>query len=492
MTAPMRVPPNALEAERAVLAGILLEREAIHVVAEILRDREDFYGEANGRVYDAMRVLHGRGQPIDHTTLREELMRSGMLARIGGDEYLFAITSSLPSVENIEAHASIVREKARVRALLMACHDIAAKGYGDYGDAATYFDRAEATVFALSGAESRRGGPRLVDPVEMMRHIQDVVDGKVEPDGLSTGIACLDRATDGTQPGESIVIGGGTGQGKSSLAMGVAFHAAEKTGKPALYVSQEMPRKLCQLRLLAMVSGVNAKSIRRGRLTPDDWRKIATASKRIADTKFLITDDVGMTIDQVRSQARRVAAQYGGMAAVVVDYLQILGESGDKGRSREREVAAASVGCKRLAVELDTRVFTLSQLNRGVDDRPDKWPQVSDLRESGAIEQDADQIWLPHRPGYYAAQMSKEQAPPQRGRVRSTIQPGEDDGRAFIILGKQRGGGPGVVNLMFDGPSTRFYDPHDDGRDDVTIRGVPHYTEGRPDDSDGDGEPWSE
>ena len=492
MTAPMRIPPNALEAERAVLAGILLERDAMDVVAEVIADSLDFYSQANGHVYDAMRVLHGRGSPIDHTTLREELMRSGMLARIGGDEFLFAITSRFPTVENVEAHANIVREKARVRALLTVCHEISAAGYGDYGDATTYFDRAEAAVFALAGTESRKGGPQAVDVSAMMRRIQDVANGLVEADGLTTGIACLDTATGGTLPGESIVIGGGTGQGKSSLALCAAFAAACKTGLPSFYVSLEMPKWQCEQRLLAMVSGVDAKAIRKGRLTPDDWRKLAVASQRIENITFIIDDTAGLTIDQVRSRSRRIAAKHGGIASVVVDYLQIMGESGDKHRGREREVATASMGCKRLAKELETRVFVLSQLNRGVDERPDKWPQVSDLRESGAIEQDADQIWLPHRPGYYAAQMSKEQAPPQRGRAKSTIQPGEDDGRAFIILGKQRSGSPGVVSLMFDGPSTRFYDPHDGMRPDAQVRGEPHYTEGRPDDSDGDGSPWED
>ena len=494
MTAPMRIPPNALEAERAVLAGLVLERDAMDVVAEILPMGDEFYSEANARIYEAMRALHGRGQPIDTTTLREELVRTARLAAVGGDEYIFSLISSLPVVENIEAHAGLVLEKARIRSLITACHELSACAYADYGDAGKFFDHAESAIFALTTMSSvKQSGPEVVDATNIVRRIQDIGEGKAPSQGMTTGIEALDRATSGMYRGDLIVVGADTGQGKSSLAMGAAWAACEEQNEPALFYSMEMQKNMCEDRLMAMVSHVDSKLIRAGRISNDDWRRIARASERINARKFLIDAEPGLNFDAIRSRSRRVASKLGRLSVIVVDYLQIMGESGAKDRSREREVAGASGAMKRLAKELDCVVILLSQMNRGVTARPDKWPEIRDLRESGAIEQDADTIWMPYRPGVYAAAMSREQSQPSKyGRAQqSSIKAGEDDGSAKVIIGKQRSGSPGVVSLMFDGPSTRFYDPNQGRRPEATFRGVPDHVGGDPEDS-GDGESFQE
>jgi len=492
----MRVPPNALDAERAVLCGIMLEAPAFDVVRDVLRDRDDFYGEANAVVFDAAVALASKSQPIDHTTLRDELARSGKLAAIGGDEYLFALAASLPIVENIAAHASIVREKAAVRALITACHEISAAGYGDYGDLDTLSNDVESRILGALGSQKRSGGPVVVDCIDMMREITDAHEGKVNPNGHPTGIKALDDFTTGAHPGDVIVIAGRPGMGKSALGMGALFAAAEHTGLPAPYFSLEMQTRKCRRRLLSMLSGVDGHSIKKGRLRNESWPLLAHASQRISDSKFMIDAQSNITMPEIRSRSRRLAAKHGGLAGIVVDYIQLMEGASDE-RSREREIAKISRGLKTLAMEINCPVYVLSQLNRACEERPDKRPQVSDLRESGAIEQDADAIWLLYRRGYYAAQMAKEEAngnaaPVSKFKPRCIIQPGEDDGKGEIIVGKQRDGSPGVVRVRFEGPCTRYID-----NDFVQPRapsfqyGVPDPVGGDSEDS-GDGEPFQE
>lgn len=495
MTEAMRIPPNAIDAERSVLGGIMLEPTAFDVVAGVLRDREDFYAQANALIFDAMRAITKRSLPIDHTTLRDELVRTSKIAQVGGDEYLFALTNVLPTVENIEAHAGIVREKAIVRRLIAACHEIAATGYGDYGSIESYRDRSESMIFKAIASSESNVGPAPVDIVALMRRVQDAASGKIDPNGHTTGIDALDAFTTGAYQGDLIVVAGRPGMGKSALGMGAGFAACEATKLPALYYSLEMQRDKCERRLLSMISGVDGGSIRRGRITDSGWRHITHASQRIDASKFQIDAQPGLTLSDIRSRSRRVASKHGGLACLVVDYLQLMNGAGDES-SREQEISKISRGLKTLAKELQCPIYALSQLNRSCEERPDKRPQVSDLRESGAIEQDADSIWLLYRRGYYAAQMAKEeaegtQAPQSKFKPRCTIQPGEDDGKGDIIVGKQRDGATGVVRVRFDGPCTRYVDVG-------FVQPNPGYADpyahigGSPDDGSGDGEPFND
>lgn len=439
----MRVPPNSLEAERAVLGGILLENHAISTVVEILSS-EDFYSQANHTIFDAMAAIYNKGQPVDHITLREHLAQAGKLALVGGDEYLLSLTDTIPSVENIEHHAKIVAEKAVIRRLITACHEIAASGYGDYGEYEKFLDQAEKSVFDV--AKERAKNPYEILRTVLLKTFDTITENanrKRTITGLPTGFYELDELTSGMNPGDLIIIAGRPGMGKTAFALNVAVNASSSqhhgTGYcPVAVFSLEMPKEQLAQRMLANEAKVDSKRMRQGRLLQDDWRNLAVAAGKLSELPIFIDDTAAISLLEVRAKARRIKAEHG-LSLIVIDYLQLM-RSGSKTDSREQEISEISRTLKALAKDLGIPIIALSQLNRAVETRSgkDKRPQLSDLRESGAIEQDADTIWFVYRDEVY---------------FQDTTQ---DRGIAEIIVGKQRAGATGTCRLRFIAENTRF------------------------------------
>ncbi len=432
-----RVPPNALEAERAVLGGVLLANEAMNVVVEILT-QEDFYSQANAVIYESMRMLASRSQPIDQVTLRAELVHQQKLQAVGGDEYLFALTNTIPTVSNIEAHAKIVNDKAVVRRLITACHEIAASGYGDYGELENFLDKAESSVFNVAKQRARNPYEHVKDVV--MRTFEEINEMAKRGDvitGIPTGFDRVDQMTAGMHPGDLIIIAGRPGMGKTSFALNVGLNACVARRKATAIFSLEMPKEQLVKRMLCSEARVDGTRMRTGQLTKDDWPKLANAAGILSELPIWIDDTPAITLLELRAKARRLQSESKeGLGLIVIDYLQLM-RSGSKTDSREQEISEISRNLKALAKELSVPVIALSQLNRGVESRTDKRPQLSDLRESGAIEQDADTIWFVYRDEVYN-------------------QDTQDRGVAEIVIGKQRAGPTGTARVRFFNEYTRF------------------------------------
>jgi replicative DNA helicase len=435
---PSRIPPNDLSAERAVLGGILLENDALNVVLEIPLGADDFYSDANARIFECMAQLFAAGQPVDTVTLRERLATGNRLHAIGGDEYLFSLTNTIPTVSNIEAHAKIVREKAIIRRLIVACHETAALGYGDYGSMEEFLDQAERSIFNVAKHRLRSPYEHITDVVvRSFEAITRAAELKQHITGLPTGFERLDKMTAGMHPGDLIIIAGRPAMGKTAFALNVALNACRMRKSPAVFFSLEMPKEQLANRLLCSEARVDAGKLRTGFLARDDWPKLTAAAGTLSDLPIWLDDTPGLTLMEVRAKTRRLKAEHG-LSLIVIDYLQLM-RAGVKTDSREQEISEISRSLKGMAKELELPVIALSQLNRGVESRgnKDKRPQLSDLRESGAIEQDADTIMFIYRDEVYNPESTEK-------------------GIAEIIIGKQRNGPIGTVKLTFLGKHTRF------------------------------------
>ena len=435
---PSRVPPNDLTAERAVLGGILLENDAMNTVLELPLTPDDFYSDANARIFESMSQLFAAGQPVDTITLRERLAIANRLHAIGGDEYLFSLTNTIPTVANIEAHAKIVREKAVIRRLIMACHEVAANGYGDYGSMEEFLDQAERSIFNIAKHRLRTPYEHITDVVvRSFEAITKAAELKQHITGLPTGFERLDRMTAGMHPGDLIIIAGRPAMGKTAFALNVALNACRMRKSAAVVFSLEMPKEQLANRLLCSEAKVDAGKLRTGYLSRDDWPKLTAAAGTLSDLPFWLDDTPGLTLMELRAKARRLKAEHD-LGLIVIDYLQLM-RAGTKTDSREQEISEISRSLKGLAKELGIPVIALSQLNRSVESRgnKDKRPQMSDLRESGAIEQDADTIWFIYRDEVYNPESTEK-------------------GIAEVIVGKQRAGATGTVKCLFQREYTRF------------------------------------
>ena len=433
-----RVPPHSLEAERGVLGGVLLDNEALHVVLQLLK-KDDFYSEANARLFDAIGALYSAGTPIDTITLRSEIVSRGQLQSVGGDEYLLELTNTIPTVANIEAHARIVRERALVRRLILACHEIAAQGYGDYGDTVEFLDTAEKAIFDVAQQQVRSPYEHIKDVVlRTFKQIHEAAERGERITGLPSGFTELDDKTAGMHPGDLIIVAGRPGMGKTAFALNVATNAVLQKKAVVAVFSLEMPKEQLVRRMLCSEARVDGSRLRSGQLWREDWPKLARAAGALSELPVFIDDTPGITMTELRAKCRRLKTQED-LALVVVDYLQLM-RSGSKNDSREQEISEISRSLKNLAKELGIPVIALSQLNRGVESRAakDKRPQLSDLRESGAIEQDADTILFIYRDEVY-----NRDAPENRNR-------------AEIIIGKQRAGPTGIVHCAYFNEYTRF------------------------------------
>ena len=440
--AAVKMPPHSIEAEQSVLGGLMLDNEAWDRVAEKVVE-QDFYLRAHRFIFAAMSRLAEASQPIDIITVSENLEANQQLDDVGGFAYLGEIAKNTPSAANILAYADIVRERAVVRDMISVAHDIADAGYDPQGrTSAELLDFAETKVFKI--AEQRANANEGPEPISsILAKTIDKIDelyknpSKGGITGVSTGYIDLDKMTNGLQPSDLIIVAARPSMGKTTFAMNLCEHAALASDKPVLIFSLEMPSEQIMMRMLASLGRVDQTKIRTGQLDDNDWARVASAIQLLnAEGKMYIDDGSGLTPTEVRSRARRVAREHGGLSMIMVDYLQLMTVPG-MSENRTLEIAEISRSLKALAKELKVPVVALSQLNRSLEQRADKRPVNSDLRESGSIEQDADLIMFIYRDEVY-----NDNSP--------------DKGTAEVIIGKQRNGPIGRVRLVFHGQHSRF------------------------------------
>ncbi|MHB8764977.1 MAG: replicative DNA helicase [Deferrisomatales bacterium] len=430
-----RVPPHSLEAECGVLGAILLNNDILTHVAEVVQ-RDDFYRSGHRLIYEAMVELYERGSPMDLVTVTEALRQKGALEKAGGATHLASLTSQVPSVENAVHYANIVRERSILRRLIWVSTEIANEGYGADSDVEVFLDRAEQAIFEVTARKTRPAFTRVKDILrDSFAKIEELYAKKDLVTGVPTGYHDLDQLTAGLQPSDLIIVAGRPGTGKTSFVLNIAQHAAISGGLPVGFFSLEMSKEQLVMRMLCSEARVDSHRLRRGMLRDADWPKLTRAAGALAEAPIFIDDTPGISTLDLRAKSRRLKSEHG-LGLVIVDYLQLMRGRGNYD-VREQEISEISRSLKGLAKELSVPVIALSQLNRGVESRSDKRPMISDLRESGAIEQDADVIMFIYRDDLY----NKDSA---------------DKGIAEIIVGKQRHGPTDTVKLAFLAEFTTF------------------------------------
>lgn len=426
--------PHSIDAERAVLGAMLLNADAIAQAVQTLGS-VDFYRPAHQHVFDAVSGLFASGEPADPVTVAEELKRHNLLDPIGGAVGLVELQASAPSSANVAHYARIVEEAAIRRKLIAVGSDVSSLGYDGPGDVDKAVDQAETLVFAVAERrirDSMMPMHQLIGPV--LDRTEQLYENKGEITGTPTGFPDLDRLLGGLQPGALTVIGARPATGKTALALAITAHAAKTT--PTLLFSLEMSHLELTQRLLCAASSVDSRRIRTGQLTDGDWSRISAGVGKLGEAQLWIDDNPNLTVMEIRAKARRLRSEVGSLGLVVVDYLQLMSGS-RRVESRNLEVSEISRGLKVLARELDCPVVALSQLSRGVESRVDKRPTLADLRDSGAVEQDADVVAFIYRDALY-----------DREKV--------DDGSTELIIAKHRNGPTGVVHLTFIPRFARF------------------------------------
>lgn len=431
-----RMPPHSLEAEQSVLGAILLDRDALLQVAEVLRV-EDFYREAHRLIYSACLDLEARGEAVDLLTVTEELRRRGELEAVGGASYLTTLTTVVPSVANAGHYARIVAQKAALRQLIQVARRIAERAYDEDGDVIEIIDEAERLILQVAGGRYREGFVSIKEVlVNTFQQLERVASHKGEVTGLPT-FSDLDRLLSGLQPSDLIICAARPGMGKTSFCLNIAQNVAVKKKVPVAIFSLEMSRDQVVQRMLAAEAMVEQHRLRTGYLKEDDWARLVSAASLLAEAPIYIDDTPAITVMEVRAKARRLQAECG-LGLVVIDYLQLM-QAHRRVDNRQQEIALISRALKALARELNVPVLVLSQLNRGVEQRQDKRPVMADLLESGAIEADADVIIFLYRPQYYDPDTDKK-------------------GIAEVIVAKHRNGPVGTVEMAFLPEFTKFVD----------------------------------
>ncbi len=439
----LKLPPNSVEAEQSVLGGLLLENEALDKIADVL-NQSDFYRHDHRLIYTHIAKLIEQNRPADIVTVAESLENTAELSSIGGIAYLGALAQNTPTAANIRRYAEIVRERSIMRKLVEVGSGIAESAYNPQGrDAQQLLDEAEAKIFKI--AESgNRGSQGFVNIQSLLPQVADRIDFLYQREnqgsvtGVPTGFDDLDERTSGFQPGDLIIVAGRPSMGKTAFSLNVAENVALDTKKAVAVFSMEMGATQLATRMIGSVGRLDQHRMRNGNLEDEDWARLTTALGKLNDAPIFIDEGAGLSSFDVRARARRLHRQTGGLGLIVVDYLQLMsGTSGRVSENRATEISEISRSLKSLAKELDVPVVALSQLNRSVEQRPDKRPVMSDLRESGAIEQDADLILFIYRDEVYNPDS-------------------EYKGTAEIIIAKQRNGPIGRVRLTFLGQHTRF------------------------------------
>ncbi|MEE8509876.1 MAG: replicative DNA helicase [candidate division NC10 bacterium] len=436
-----RIPPQNVDAEIAVLGAVLLDRDALVKAFEVLRP-EHFYREAHQKVFAACQALFERNEPVDLITLANELTGRHQLEDMGGNQYLISLAEAVPTAANVVYHASIVRGKALLRELISAGTSIVSSCYEDTEPTEAMLDLAEKRIFEVSKDRVRPSFRPIKSVLKStFEDIERLYSRKGHVTGVPTGFTDLDNLTGGFQHSDLIIIAGRPSMGKTSLALGIVMHAAMEEGIPTAIFSLEMSMSHVVQRMLCAEARVEAYRLRTGRLGDKDWPKLTTAAGRLSEASIHIDDTPSMNVLELRAKARRVKAEHG-IGLLAIDYLQLL-KGGGRFESRQQEMTEICRSLKALAKELEIPIVALSQLSRAVEARDNKRPQLADLRESGAIEQDADLVAFIYRPGYYKAL----QAPDEK-----------ENYEAELIVAKQRNGPTGPVSLTFRREYMRFED----------------------------------
>lgn len=434
-----RIPPQNLEAEQSILGGLMLDAQSWDQIGDLLK-AEDFYKPGHQALFNTIKSLIHKNQPVDLITVSNFLQSENMLASAGGPEYLIDLVNKTVTTANIASHAKIVHEKALLRKSIQLASEVIDQAFAeDFASVDEFIDSSESKFFQLGEVRQIDG---LVGPMDLvkksMMRIEELYQKKADVTGIATGFTHLDKMTSGLQPGELIILAARPSMGKTALSLNIAQHIALREKKTVAYFSLEMSREAVMMRLLSSEAAVNMKAIRSGKVTDTAWPKLIEAAGLMSEAPIYIDESSSLSPFEIRSRCRRLKAQHG-LDVIMIDYLQMM-KMKEKVESREREVSEISRTLKGLAKELNVPIIALAQLNRGVEGRTEKRPMLSDLRESGSIEQDADIIMMLFREDYY----DKEDPDKQ--------------GNAEIIIGKQRNGPTGTVKLKFEADYARFRD----------------------------------
>ncbi len=433
-----KVPPQNLEAEQSVIGGILLDNQALNSVLEIL-DADAFYSEAHRKIFAAIVELYDKNEPSDLITLSNILKSKNQLDQTGGVSYLSSLADNVPSAANISHYSKIVKEKAILRRLIGTATEILNKSYNSAADIDTVLDEAEHAIFEISENKIRPAFSPFKDIIkESVKTIEKLYERKELVTGVPTGYEKIDDITSGLQKSDLIIIAGRPSMGKTALALNIAQYAALEANTPVAIFSLEMSKEQLALRMLSAEARVDSQRIRRGFLGEADWPRLIAAAGRLSEAQIFIDDSSAISALEMKAKARRLKSEVD-LGLIILDYLQLMRSGSYRETSREQEISEISRSLKALAKELRVPVIALSQLNRKLEDRTNKRPQMADLRDSGAIEQDADLIAFIYRDEVY----DKSEENPEKGM-------------AEIIIGKQRNGPTGMVKLAFQDKFARF------------------------------------
>ena len=431
-----KIPPHDIEAEQAILGCMLTDKDAVISAIEVLKE-DSFYREDNRAIYSAILSLYSRNEPVDIITVKAELVEQGNFERVGGLEYLAELPERVPTTANVEKYIKIFDEKATLRSLIQTSNELIAWGYDESEDVDSIMDMAEKKVFGLSQKKSAKGYTALKDVlVGSFAELEKLYNQKGNVTGITTGFIDLDNKTAGLHNSDLIIIAARPAMGKSAFAINLATNAAIKANVPAVIFNLEMSKEQVGNRILCSEAMVDSNKIRTGQIEDEDWMKLATTLGELSEAPIYIDDTPGISIMEIRAKCRKLKLEKN-IGLIVIDYLQLIQGTGKKNASREQEISEISRSLKILAKELDVPVIALSQLSRTAERRDDKRPMLSDLRESGAIEQDADIVIFLYRDDYYNEDTEKKNV-------------------AEVILAKHRGGSTGTVELAWMPSYTKF------------------------------------
>ena len=431
-----KVPPHDIEAEQAVIGSMLTDKDAVVDAIEILK-ADDFYRQDNKTIYEAILNLYNRGEPIDIITVKAELISIGKFEAVGGLEYIAVLPDKVPTTANVDRYIKIVEEKSILRRLIKASNELIDLGYAETEDVDTIMDQAEKKVFEISQGKNQKGYTPIKDIlVESFAELEKLYNQKEPITGIPTGFADLDYKTAGLHNSDLVLIAARPAMGKSAFALNLATNAAVQAKVPTVIFNLEMSKSQLVSRILCSEAMVDSNKVRTGKIEEDDWVKLATALGPLSEAPIFIDDTPGITVTEIRAKCRKLKMEKN-LGLIVIDYLQLIQGSGKRNSSREQEISEISRSLKILAKELDVPVIALSQLSRAAEQRADHRPMLSDLRESGAIEQDADIVMFLYRDDYYNPDSEKKNI-------------------AEVIMAKHRAGSTGTVELLWLGSYTKF------------------------------------
>ena len=436
--AKLKLQPQSIEAERSVIGALLISSDSWDGVAEVVA-AADFYRPEHRAIFRQIALLVDRGEPVDVVTVSDRLLATGELDAAGGHTYLAELAEQTPTASNVRAYANAVRERSVLRQLINAAQDIASAGFNPEGRSSEELvDEAERLIMQISESGQKAGGPQGMEGLlkGAIDRIEELYSTGGDITGLTTGFIDLDRMTSGLQPSDLVIVAGRPSMGKTSFAMNLIENAALASDRPLMVFSMEMPAEQLVIRMLSSLGRIDQSRVRTGKLEQDDWPRLASATEKLKGTQVFIDDTPALTPTELRSRVRKLVREQGDLGMIMVDYLQLMRVAGSN-EGRTAEISEISRSLKAIAKEFKCPVVALSQLNRSLEQRPNKRPVNSDLRESGAIEQDADVIMFIYRDEVY-----NEDSP--------------DKGVAEIIIGKQRNGPIGTCRLSFQGQFTRF------------------------------------